>query len=45
MTHCGSEGDDIARLRGLSPEEFVPTGLLRAYQESERGPHVPTEVA
>jgi small subunit ribosomal protein S5 len=37
--------DDIARLRGLSPEEFVPTGLLRAYQESERGPHVPTEVA
>jgi small subunit ribosomal protein S5 len=37
--------DEIARLRGLSPEEFVPTGLLRAYQESERGPHVPTEVA
>ena len=37
--------DDVARLRGLSPEEFVPTGLLRAYQESERGPHVPTEVA
>jgi small subunit ribosomal protein S5 len=37
--------DDVARLRGLSPEEFVPTGLLRAYKESERGPHVPTEVA
>jgi small subunit ribosomal protein S5 len=37
--------DEIARLRGLSPEEFVPTGLLRAYQESERGPHIPTEVA
>ncbi len=37
--------DDIARLRGLAPEEFVPTGMLRAYQESERGPHVPTEVA
>ena len=39
------EPDDIARLRGLSPEEFVPGGLLRAYQESERGPHIPTEVA
>ncbi len=37
--------DEVARLRGLSPEEFVPGGLLRAYQESERGPHVPTEVA
>jgi len=30
--------DDIARLRGLAPEEFVPKGLLTAYQESERGP-------
>lgn len=30
--------DVIARLRGLSPEEFVPTGLLEAYRESERGP-------
>ena len=37
--------DEIARLRGLSPEEFVPTGLLNAYRESERGPHVPNEVA
>ena len=37
--------DEVARLRGLSPEEFVPTGLLRAYKESERGPHVPEEVA
>lgn len=37
--------DDIARLRGLSPEEFVPTGLLTAFKEAERGPHVPTEVA
>ncbi len=36
--------DDIARLRGLAPEEFVPTGLLKAYKESERGPHVPDEV-
>ena len=36
--------DEIARLRGLSPEEFVPKGLLDAYNESKRGPHVPTEV-
>ncbi len=37
--------DEVARLRGLSPEEFVPKGLLEAYKESERGPHVPDEVA
>ncbi len=38
--------DEIAKLRGLDPEEFVPTGLLRAYNESERGPAPePTEVA
>ena len=37
--------DEIARLRGLDPAEFVPTGLLRAYEETERGPHVPDEVA
>ncbi len=30
--------DEIARLRGLDPEEFVPKGLLNAYRESERGP-------
>jgi len=36
--------DQVARLRGLSPEEFVPAGLLQAYKESERGPHVPEEV-
>ena len=30
--------DEVARLRGLDPEEFVPTGLLKAYKESERGP-------
>ena len=29
--------DEIAKLRGLDPEEFVPKGLWRAYQESERG--------
>ena len=37
--------DEVARLRGLAPEEFVPTGLLRAYKETRRGPHVPEEVA
>src|SRR5215207_9196236 len=29
--------DLVARLRGLPADEFVPTGLLNAYQESERG--------
>ncbi len=28
--------DEIAKLRGLDPEEFVPAGLLQAYKESER---------
>ena len=37
--------DDIARLRGNSPEEVTPSGVLRAYQDSQRGVHVPTEVA
>jgi small subunit ribosomal protein S5 len=37
--------DEIAALRGLAPEECIPAGLLRAYMESERGPHVPHEVA
>ncbi len=36
--------DEVARLRGLSAEEFVPKGLLDAYRESERGPLVPDEV-
>ena len=36
--------DEIARLRGLSPEEFVPKGLLDAYNESQRGPLVVDEV-
>ena len=30
--------DEVARLRGLDPEDFVPKGLLAAYRESERGP-------
>lgn len=33
--------DEIARLRGLDPEEFVPAGLWQAYKESERGPETP----
>jgi small subunit ribosomal protein S5 len=37
--------DEVARMRGKSPEEVTPAGLLRAYRESERAPHVPTEVA
>lgn len=37
--------DQIARLRGKSPEEVCPAGLWRAYQESERGPVEVTEVA
>ncbi len=39
--------DEIARLRGLDADTFVPKGLLAAYNLSERGPqsHVPEEVA
>jgi small subunit ribosomal protein S5 len=37
--------DEIARLRGKSPEEVTPAGMLKAYQETQRGPHVPIEVA
>ena len=33
--------DEIARLRGLDPEEFLPEGLWKAYKESERGPAEP----
>jgi small subunit ribosomal protein S5 len=37
--------DEIARLRGLDPEEFVPKGLLAAYNETQRGPApAPVEV-
>jgi small subunit ribosomal protein S5 len=36
--------DDVARRRGLAPEEFVPKGLLAAFRETQRGPHVPAEV-
>jgi small subunit ribosomal protein S5 len=37
--------DEVARLRGLSPEEVSPAGVLRSYQERQRGAHVPNEVA
>ncbi len=38
--------DDIARLRGLDADTFVPKGMLAAYNESERGPvRAPEEVA
>jgi len=28
--------DEVARLRGKSPEEVTPAGVLRAYEETER---------
>jgi small subunit ribosomal protein S5 len=36
--------DEIARLRGKSPEEVTPGGVLRAYRDSQRGVHTPQEV-
>ena len=37
--------DEVARKRGKSPEEVTPMGVMRAYQETQRGPHIPDEVA
>jgi small subunit ribosomal protein S5 len=37
--------DEVAKLRGKSAEEITPAGVLRAYQETQRGPHIPSEVA
>ena len=37
--------DDVARLRGKSPEEVTPKGVLRAYRETKRGAHVPEVVS
>ncbi|HMK11394.1 MAG TPA: 30S ribosomal protein S5, partial [Acidimicrobiales bacterium] len=34
--------DEVAKLRGLDADEFVPKGLLNAYRESKRGPIVHT---
>ena len=37
--------DEIAALRGLDADEFVPKAMLAAYRQSERGPlAAPTEV-
>jgi small subunit ribosomal protein S5 len=36
--------EHVASLRGKSAEEVTPKGVLEAYRERERGPHVPTEV-
>ncbi len=36
--------DVVAKRRGLAAEEFVPKGLLAAYNESQRGPVTPAEV-
>ena len=37
--------DEIARLRGKTPEEVTPKGLLGSYNARKRGAHVPHEVA
>jgi len=37
--------EEVARRRGLSVQEVTPKGVLDAYQERQRGVHVPTEVA
>ena len=38
--------DEVARLRGLDADAFVPKGMLAAYKDSERGPQrAPEEVA
>ena len=35
--------DEVARLRGKSPEEVTPSGVLRAWKESQRGAQATTE--
>jgi small subunit ribosomal protein S5 len=37
--------DEVAKLRGKSPEEVSTTGMLRAYREASRRKAEPTEVA
>jgi small subunit ribosomal protein S5 len=37
--------DEVAKLRGLSPEEIMPAALWQAYKESERERAEPEEVA
>ena len=36
--------DDVARVRGKSPEEVSPAGLLRSFRDAKAGPHVPEVV-
>ena len=36
--------DQIARIRGKSPEEVTPAGVLAAWKETQRGPVTPVEV-
>jgi small subunit ribosomal protein S5 len=36
--------DDVARRRGLSPEELFPGALVRAYRDSERSRMEPENV-
>ncbi len=37
--------DLVAKIRGKSPEEVTPRGVLRAYRESQHPSHPPEEVA
>jgi small subunit ribosomal protein S5 len=37
--------EEVAGLRGKSPEEVSTKGMLNAYRERQRGPHEVTEVA
>lgn len=37
--------DEVARRRGLSPEEIMPAGLWRAYKETQRSQSLPAEEA
>jgi small subunit ribosomal protein S5 len=35
--------DEIAKLRGLPADSFVPKGLLEAYEKTKRGGSAPSE--
>ncbi len=37
--------DEIAKLRGKSPEEIIPKGVLNSYLDRKKGNHIPKEVA
>ena len=37
--------DEVAKRRGIPAEEFVPKGLLRAYNERQRDGATPTEAS